>query len=412
MAKKKKNKKSSFKGKVKGDGARKDSGGGIKYLSLPKDISLYTPTPGKSEKFDIVPYTITDKNHPDMHAESETAIAGDIWYKRPFKIHKDVGADNEKFVCLSSIGKKCPICEYAKELSDEGADWDEIKAFKAKDRVLYAVIPRGVKKLEEEIHIMDFSYHMFQKLLDQEVNENDKYEEFPDVEDGLTLKVRWNEEEFGKFTYAKANRIDFEEREEELDAEIVEEAPCLDELLVVLSYKDLKAKFNEELPEDGDEEEEDEDENPFKGKKKSSKKKPVEEEEEEEEDADEGLDWGGLSKMDEDAIIELIDDEDLEVDADDYEDDLKGLQKAVAEELEIEIPKKKKPSKKKPVKEVKKAKLDWSDLADMAIMELVDVINDEDIDIDADDYETAKELATAIAEELEIEILKKRRKKN
>lgn len=338
MAKKKK---SSFKGKVKGDGARKSSGGGSKYLLLPKGVDQYSPTPGKTEKIDIIPYTITDKAHPDRHEESETAMPGDIWYKRPFKLHKEVGADNEKCVCPTTVGKKCPICEFAKNLADEGADWDEIKAFKPKDRILYAVIPRGVKKRDEEIHIMDFSYHLFQDLLSQEVNENDEFEDFPDIEDGKTLKVRWKEKEFGKFTYAEAERIDFEERDEEIDSDIIDEVPNLDEVLDILSYADLKSKFLETSADSDDEpsEKKEKKENPFKKEKKDKKGKSKKKEEPEE------LTYEDLAEMNIAEMVDVIEAKDLDIDSDDY-DGIKDLRIAVAEELDIEVPKTKKKSKK------------------------------------------------------------------
>ena len=64
--------------------------------------------------------------------------------------------------------------------------------------------------------------------------------------------------------------------------------------------------------------------------------------EEDEDDEDEEITWEDLKEMDEEELAELIDAEDLDVDADDYEDDEDGLRKAIAKEMEIEIPKKKK----------------------------------------------------------------------
>ena len=46
-------------------------------------------------------------------------------------------------------------------------------------------------------------------------------------------------------------------------------------------------------------------------------------------------------EMDFDDLEDLVDDEDLEVDVDDYEDDEEGLRKAIAKKLGITLPKSK-----------------------------------------------------------------------
>ena len=77
-------------------------------------------------------------------------------------------------------------------------------------------------------------------------------------------------------------------------------------------------------------------------KEEVKKAAPAKKDEDEDEDEDEEITWDDLVEMDEEELVELIDAEDLDVDADDYEDDEDGLRKAIAEEMEIEIPKKKK----------------------------------------------------------------------
>ncbi len=50
--------------------------------------------------------------HPDRDEEYGIAVPGSLWYKRPYWLHRGVGPENVSIVCPSSIGKKCPICEY------------------------------------------------------------------------------------------------------------------------------------------------------------------------------------------------------------------------------------------------------------------------------------------------------------
>jgi len=365
----KKQKTSAFRGKVGRDaGKQKNAGSSYGYLKLPKGVSVYTPTPGNREKFDIVPYIINVDNHPRKDEEYEIALKGGIWYCRPFKTHRGVGAENDTVVCLTSFGKKCPICEYRKKRAKEGADKDELKAYNTSNRNLYAVIPKGIKGKAEELHIFDMSQFLFQDLLNEEVSENEEYEGFAELEGGFTLQVRWREESFAGNKYAEAGKIEFLKRDYEYDTEFLEEVPCLDEVLTELSYSALEAKFLEmehESEEEEETEEEEEEEKPRSKShtkpvsKKSHKKEEEEETEEEEEEASKPtrktkvkLTWADLSDMDETELGEVVEKNNLDIDSDDFSEE--DLRNTIAEEMGIEIPKKassKKETKKEPVKE-------------------------------------------------------------
>lgn len=351
----KKKKQSSFRGKVKSDVVRqKAASSSYGYLKLPKGVQVYSPTPGSREYFDILAYIVTSTNHPDKNTETGVAVKGSEWYKRPFKTHRSVGADNDSVVCLTSFGKKCPICEQRKQLIIEGGDEQLIKDLKPSNRNLYYVIPRKNKKLEEEVHVLDFSQWNFQNLLGDEIEENEDYEVFPDLEEGFTLKVRWDEKTFMKNTFAEASRIDFLERAEAIDPNILDGLPSLDELLEELTYDQLFAKFHEIDEEDiADEDDEPEEEDELVKKKTRKKKEPEPEEEddepEEEDDDDEpeeedvNLTWDDLSDMDVSELVDVIENHDLEdeVDADEF-DNVEDLARAIAKELDIEVPAKKK----------------------------------------------------------------------
>lgn len=278
---KKKSKSFSFKGKTKEDvkhtKSKRQSYG---YLKLPGGVKIFKPEEGRAY-LDIIPYIVSSANHPDKI--NDVANQGDPWYKLPFKIHRNIGADGKgSVVCLSSIGKKCPICEYRAKLLKEGtAPQKETDALCPSDRVLYNVIPINHKKFEQQIHIWDMSASLFQKKLDTEIDENDEFEDFPSVDEGSTLKIRFEEKTFMKSKFYEATRIDFEDREEQYDESIMEEAPDLDKVLNVLSYEQLEKLFLE--LDDADIDEEDEDE-PTPSKRKKRKKEPEEIEEDEEEE--------------------------------------------------------------------------------------------------------------------------------
>ena len=115
-------------------------------------------------------------------------------------------------------------------------------------RNLYIVIPQGMKDWEEEIHIWDIAQGNFQKQLNEELGEDEALCDFPDLELGKTLKIRFSAETFQRIEFAKTSRIDSIDRDEVYDEAILEQVPNLDEALKVLSYEELNALFLEEEP--------------------------------------------------------------------------------------------------------------------------------------------------------------------
>ena len=222
---------------------------------------------------DILPYTITDHKHLDIDSDLGIEV-GEQWYKRPFRIHRNVGADNNTVVCPTTFGKKCPICDYKTQKKKEGADWDELKTYNPSSRNLYIVIPRGIKGHEEVPHIFDYSDFLFQEELNKELEENPDAGIFPDPDEGFSLLVRFDEETFGKNKFFKASRIDFEERE--TLGEDAEHSIDLDSVLTCFSYEKIeKMFFDLPVDDDGAEEDEDAPPPPRAGKSSPAKKKPV-----------------------------------------------------------------------------------------------------------------------------------------
>jgi len=287
-------KKSSFLGKVNKDAERQQkAASSYGYLLLPKGVSVFTPEPGsKNVLLDFMPYVVQDPKHPDLDVEDGIAIPGSLWYKRPYKVHRNVGVDNDTVVCPTSVKKPCPICEHrAKRIKEGDADKEELKALKASMRNLYCVIPVNNKKFEAIPHVFDISQFLFQELLNEELKENQDNGVFPDLEEGKTVKIRFDSSTIGSSKpFAEASRIDFVERDEQYDEAILEDVPNLDNLLSIMSYKDIEAKFFEieeeetggRLKPEAEEEEEEEEEPRPTSRKHTSKPKPEKEEEEEE----------------------------------------------------------------------------------------------------------------------------------
>lgn len=121
-------------------------------------------------------------------------------------------------------------------------------------------------------------------------------------------------------------------------------------------------------------------------------------------------DWDELDELDEDELKALAKQEDIDLDEDEDEDDWK---KVIAEDLDIEIPKKGKGDKKAPKEEAEEAEEDltWDDLADMDSEELADLIDEEELKVDPDDFEDDEDgLRKAVAKALKIEVPKKKKK--
>jgi len=288
---------SKFKDQVGADNEReKARGSSYGHLMLPRGVKMLQVEGGDRIKLDFLPYVVTDAHHPCRNDERDVALPGTQWYRRPYKLHRNIGAANESVVCPTSIGKRCPICEYrVKTLKEGKGDEEQLKNLKPSDRNLYVVVPKHHNDLDEVPHIFDISRYCFQDTLREETDENPEYRAFFDPsEDGFTLNIRFSEEKLGKNKFAAVSRIDFEERKQGYDDSFMKKVPNLDEVVTVLSFKEIEAKFFE-LDDDGTPPKlEDEEEatpsvhkRPQREETERKRKVKVEEEEEEKEEEEE-----------------------------------------------------------------------------------------------------------------------------
>ena len=320
MVKKKDKGTKRFKGIVSRNAAKQSRGARYGHLTLPKGVNVFKEEPKSRVDIDILPYEVTSALHPDRDEEYGIAVEGSLWYKKPYWLHRGIGANSEDMVCPTSNKQKCPVCEYRAQMLKDGADWndDSVKALKPSMRNLYVIIPKNSKNYSSDIHIWDISQFLFQSKLIEEIQENEEYETFPDLEDGYTLRIRFSEETLGSNKFADTSRIDFKARDEAYDETILEKVPKLDDILNVPTYKMAEALFfgglsQDEIPSD-DDDEDDDDEN-----------------EEEEEDVEE----------DDDDDIEDDDDEEEEEEEDDEEEEEKPAPKKKPAPAKKETPAKK-----------------------------------------------------------------------
>ena len=167
-----------------------------------------------------------------------------MWFRSSFKVHRNVGPDNETVVCPRTFGKSCPICEHREKRAKEGAEKDELRELYGKPRSLYAIIPLGIDKYEEVVTVWDMSDKLFQDTLDEELEINEEFRGFVGLEGGATANIRLRWKSFGGNSFPEVRSVSFTERDD-YDEDILNEVPKLDDLLKVLSYEEIEAKFFE-----------------------------------------------------------------------------------------------------------------------------------------------------------------------
>lgn len=222
---------------------KRSSGSNYGYIKIPKDVKMFTPEADTVAILDILPYEVTDTNHMDK------IEVGTMWYKKPIKIHKNIGPNDDSYVCPTTFNKACPICEHGNELrKDEEVSDKEIDKTKSKFRNIYAVKVReydGKKKFDKKaIHLFDFSDYLFQEVFETQLKKKKEFDTFFLPETGKSLEITFDEGSFGGFKFAKVTRVDFVDRKKQYDESILDEVPNLDgDVLTILSYDELEAIF-------------------------------------------------------------------------------------------------------------------------------------------------------------------------
>ena len=278
---KKKDKKRRY-GNAREVAEKRSSGANYGYIKIPKDVKMFTPEPETVAVLDILPYEVTDENHMDK------IEPGTLWYKKPFKVHKNVGPSDDSYICPTTYNKACPICDHGEELRrDEDADDKAIEKTRAKFRNLYVVKVRdydGKKKFDKKVfHLFDFSDFLFQEVFETQLKKKEGFDSFFLPDEGMSLEITFDEGSFGGHKFPKVTRVDFVDRKKQYDEDIVDEVPNLDEdVLNLLSYDELEAKFFGDDVSVSKSEETEEEKPKKKDKKKKKKEKEAEPEEAEE----------------------------------------------------------------------------------------------------------------------------------
>lgn len=226
---------------------QEDSKRSFGYLNTPQGVKmLKLEDTAQVVDLDFIPYIVTNDNHPDKETEKGFAIKGEPWYRSPYKVHRNVGVDNETVVCPTTFGKRCPICEYRAKRAKQGAEKEEIVELYPRKRSLYALYPNDLPKYDNnEVVVWDMSDELFQNIFNEEAKINPEIKKFVNLEDGVTLTVKFRWKTFGKNKFPEARSIEANPRKD-LGEGVLDEAPALDDMIKLLSYEEIEAKFFEE----------------------------------------------------------------------------------------------------------------------------------------------------------------------
>lgn len=202
-------------------------------LRIPEGVEFFKLKEGRM-LIDIVPYIAGKGN--------EYAPQGEEYYERTFWSYNKIGPEEKYLVCPSkTFGHKDFIQEEVQRLSrEDNPNKDLIKSLTPKQRQLFLIWDHDAK--DKGVQLWEFSYHQFGKALDLRIKDSTEAEGwdlfyFPDT-DGMSLRLTVEE---NKPYGLQVKFIDFVERKEPLPDKIVKHGICLDELLIVPSYEELKA---------------------------------------------------------------------------------------------------------------------------------------------------------------------------
>ena len=202
--------------------------------------------------FDIIPYICGD--HNPYNAKGKLDYMFDVW------VHADIGASKSSVICPAKTYHKnanpnhqrprCPICELATKLDRSGEyEWKDLKPLRPIRRCAYNVlVADDTGKPDGQMQILFMAHFNMEKNLQARAaaTANRPRIYYPDINEGKQIVVV--REGAGKDNTAFTGH-GFEERVGySIDPAMINEAFCLDELVTIYSYDELKEMLAEGNP--------------------------------------------------------------------------------------------------------------------------------------------------------------------
>lgn len=220
-------------------------------LEFPEGAERFKLEKDETHYIDILPYKVGKGN---MNCD-----AGKYHYERTFYVHGGIGKKKREYLCLDrTLNKACPICEYIARLRDNpSANEKRIRALAPRKRQLFNVI--DTKDRDKGVQIWSVAFGNFGKLLkttiDKKADKHPEWKEFAELQGGFTLELTTEQKELkskqgGRQEFTAVARIDFEERDKDYNDDILDDTYCLDDMIKVTNYDDLKKIFEQADEED------------------------------------------------------------------------------------------------------------------------------------------------------------------
>jgi hypothetical protein len=222
-------------------------------------------TKGKERnRIDILPWTISMdwyaklKEYKGIPCESEE---GDLEYALIIPVHYDVGITGDTVLCLSeAFGGHCAVCDemFEKIKEDKVKHKDQIGKLRAKWRCFYNVFDHEDEEFEG-IKLWEKSFHLFEKYLRQESRDSeDGFVPFADLELGKIIIFKGREKSIGDVNYIEAEAIEFEDRDDPYDNDVLNSVYALDTALIIPDAAEVRRSFLQTDDEGEDDKEEEE----------------------------------------------------------------------------------------------------------------------------------------------------------
>lgn len=253
---------------------KQQAGFELSTIAIPKEFSLFGFKRAGHFKVDVIPF-IVGKWNP-------MADIDQVHYERTYYVHRSVGLTEKSYVCpLRNFNEPCPICEEVQFATRRGDPKELIDELKPKRRQLWLF--KDLNDADKGIQVFEAGYYKsFGEMLNDALDameEDDARRNFFHLEAGMTLKITTKQDSFNGRTFFKVSHIEFLPRNKDYEDSILDEVPCLDDIIKKITYDELKEIFDQR----GDGRAKEETVATKQVSKPNRKPQPVEEEEEEEE---------------------------------------------------------------------------------------------------------------------------------
>lgn len=221
-------------------------------LNFPEDAKLFKVEKAGVYRLDFLPYLV-GKGNPDCQE-------GRYHWQRRYEVHR-VGPRGRPLCCpYGCAGLPCFVCEHVnRQLRQKGLTKEQVRTIRedaAKERQLFNVI--DVDHRENGIQIFDHSSFLFGNVLQAKLRNLDPdspYGMFASHRRGYTLRLSFEPSQFSDKALLCVD-IEFKPRAEQYSDDVRTLTYCLDDMIKIPSYDEMRNEFlmgEEEPVGEGDE---------------------------------------------------------------------------------------------------------------------------------------------------------------